>query len=51
MLPLPSDHPDQQGVKEVPDINPNSIKLAQKRLEKSACDGEVVPPVHHRLYS
>lgn len=51
-LHLPSDHPDMQGVKEVPSINFNSAKLAQKRYQKDLGDGEkAMAPVHERLFN
>ena len=43
MLHLPSDHPDMQGVKEVPTINPKSVELAQKNGRSKK--------VHQRLYN
>ena len=43
-------HPERKGVKEVPEINPNSIKLAENRLRRSSQNGEVLP-IHQRLYS
>lgn len=45
---LPSDHPDMQGIQEVPFINEKSAKIAKKRFEK---EGKAQAPVHQRLFN